>query len=53
MASSRQTETELKRTIKGLRAAGGPEDAVAGTVRSIIAGIDAVVLATITAVAAQ
>ena len=44
---------ELKRTIKGLRAAGGPEDAVAGTVRSIIAGIDAVVLATITAVAAQ
>ena len=44
---------ELKRTIKGLRAAGGPEDAVAGAVRSIIAGIDAVVLATITAVAAQ
>jgi len=44
---------ELKRAIKGLRAAGGPEDAVAGAVRSIIAGIDAVVLATITAVAAQ
>ena len=44
---------ELKRAIKGLRAAGGPENAVAGTVQSVLAGIDAVVLATITAVAAQ
>ena len=42
---------ELKRAIKGLRAAGGPENAVAGTVQSVLAGIDAVVLATIAAAA--
>ena len=44
---------ELKRAIKGLRATGGPEDAVAGTVQNVLDSIDAVVLATITAVAAQ
>ena len=43
----------LKRAIKGLRATGGPEDAVAGTVQNVLDSIDAVVLATITAVAAQ
>ena len=42
---------ELKRAIKGLRAAGKPEDAVADTVQNVLAGIDAVVLATIAAAA--